>query len=268
MPDVYTSIAEAVPDLVDRLADTLEIRAADPAQRAMRDAYLTEVAFPPGARVLEIGCGTGAVARDLAVRPHVAEVVGIDLSPRLLDRARQLSEGIVSLSFEEADGRRLPFSDGVFNVVVMHTLLCHVPGPENVLAEAHRVLRAGGWLAVFDGDYATTSVALGDHDPLQTCAAAAVANLVHDPWLARRLASLGAAAGFAIKSLRNHAYAQTHDPSYFLAFIDLGVDFLVAAGQIGVDLADALKAESRRRAHEGRFYGQISYVSMIAQRSA
>ena len=60
-----------------------------------------------GARLLEIGCGTGAIARVLAAWPGVGEVLGVDPSPILLTRARELSEGIPNLSFEEGDGRRL-----------------------------------------------------------------------------------------------------------------------------------------------------------------
>jgi SAM-dependent methyltransferase len=56
-------------------------------------------------------------------------------------------------------------------VVVFHTILCHVPGPHLALAEAARVLRPGGWLAVFDGDYATTTLALHPSDPLQASTA-------------------------------------------------------------------------------------------------
>ena len=68
----------------------------------------------------------------------------------------------------EGDGRALRFADGDFDVVVCHTVLCHVPEPERVLAEAFRVLRPGGTLAICDGDYATTTVALGEADPFRT----------------------------------------------------------------------------------------------------
>lgn len=72
MPDVYATIASADATVVAPLVDILELRAADRQQREMREAYLSRVAFPPGARVVEIGCGPGPVARALAVWPGVA----------------------------------------------------------------------------------------------------------------------------------------------------------------------------------------------------
>ena len=48
-------------------------------------------------------------------------------------------------------------ADVPFDVLVFHTVLCHVPEPEVAIGEAHRVLRAQGCLAVFDGDYATAT---------------------------------------------------------------------------------------------------------------
>ena len=49
--------------------------------------------------------------------------------------------------------------------------------------------------AAFDGDYATTTVALGDHDPLQTCVEVMMANSMHDRFLVRRLPALVRASG-------------------------------------------------------------------------
>ncbi len=77
MPDVYTTIATADEAVQERLADVKEMRAADPEQRAMLDSYVDDLALPGGARVLDLGCGTGAVARTLAQRPEVGDV-GVD----------------------------------------------------------------------------------------------------------------------------------------------------------------------------------------------
>lgn len=55
MPDIYTAPAQ----LLAGLMTALELRAADPQQRATLHTYLTDMAVPQGARVLEVGCGTG-----------------------------------------------------------------------------------------------------------------------------------------------------------------------------------------------------------------
>jgi ubiquinone/menaquinone biosynthesis C-methylase UbiE len=145
------------------------------------DGYLGEIEFPPSARVLEVGCGTGPVTRLLAGRPGVAAAVGVDPSPVFVAKAGELAAGLGNASFEEGDGRTLRFGEGGFDVVVCHTVLCHVPEPERALAEAFRVLRPGGTLAVCDGDYATTTVALAEGDPLQDCIEAVKAGFLNDP---------------------------------------------------------------------------------------
>jgi SAM-dependent methyltransferase len=148
--------------------------------------------------------------------------------------------------------------------VVVHRVLSHVPGPEQVLAEAFRVLRPGGKLAAFDGDYATITLATGDVDPLQTCVDAFRPAYITDAWVVRRLPALVRDAGFAHGRLRSHGYVQIEDPDYMLSIADRGADALAASGTIGPALADALKAEARRRVAEHAFFGHVAYASLIA----
>jgi SAM-dependent methyltransferase len=243
----------------------IELRAADPQQRAMLESYTAELALQPGSRVLEIGCGTGAITRFLASLPGADTVVGLDPSSVFVERARELADK-EALEYRTGDGRELAFEDASFDAVVCHTTLCHVPGCERVLAEAHRVIRAGGSLAVFDGDYATTTVATSDADPLQVAAEAAIAALVHDPWLMRRILGMLSAAGFDPAPLTGHSYIQTNDPDYMLTIIDRGADALLAGGTASEATAAALKAEARERIASNRFFGHISYASTIARR--
>ena len=266
MPDLYSTIAAVDPKIQERLAGILELRAADPQQRAMLESYLSEIDFPDATRALEIGCGTGAVARVLARQPKVNETVGIDPSPVFIAKARELSGELGNVVFEEADGRALGFSDGEFDVVVFHTTLCHVPQPERALQEAFRVMRPRGTLAVFDGDYATITVAVGDRDPLQDCVEAMKAAFLNDAWLARRLPTLLRSAGFELITTRSHGYLQTSRPDYMLTLVDRGADTLVAWGRIGLETGASLKAEARRRAEAGEFFGFIGFVSAIARK--
>ncbi|MBM3503161.1 MAG: methyltransferase domain-containing protein [Alphaproteobacteria bacterium] len=264
--DPYARLAEADAESVRVIADRLERRAAHPDQRAMTERYLADIPWPVQARVLDAGCGTGAVTRRLAARPEVASVLGIDPSPILIARARELARA-GAISFEVGDARALAAADTTFDVVVFHTVLCHLPGADKALAEARRVLKPGGWLAVFDGDYASATVALGPDDPLQACTAAAIAHNVHDRWLVRRLPFLIEQAGFALGRFQSHGYAEIAEPEYLVGQIARGADFLAADGMIGRDLADALKNEAKRRATEGRFFGHIAYASIVAQKA-
>jgi ubiquinone/menaquinone biosynthesis C-methylase UbiE len=264
MPDVYADITSAAPDTLETLVTAMESRAADPRQRAIRAAFFAAAALPAGARVLEAGCGTGAICRELAMRPGVGAVVGLDPSPFFLEQARTLAAGIERLSFEQGDARAMPYRDGAFDAVVFHTCLSHVPRPEAALAEAWRVLRPGGRLAILEGDYATTTVAIGPHDPLQACVEAALEALVHDRWVVRRLTGLVAAAGFAVERLDSHGYVQTAAPDYMLSLVTRGADFLAGWGRIDAAMAEALKAEARRRAEAGSFFGFIAFAGLVA----
>lgn len=93
----------------------------------------------PG-RVLDIGCGTGELAERIASEA-AAEVVAADLSPRMVDLARERG-----LDARIADVEQLAFADGEFDCVVAGWLLYHVPDRDRAIRELARVLRPGGRL--------------------------------------------------------------------------------------------------------------------------
>ena len=266
MPDVWATFNELDATMQERLAGVLETRGADLRQQAMRRTFLTDIPFPTNAHVLEVGCGTGVLTRVLAREPNVGAVVGVEVAPSLLSRASDLAEDLTNVTFQEADARVLPFEDESFDVVVFDSTLTHVPGPERALAETVRVLRPLGYLAAFDGDYATTTVALGDHDPLQACAEAMMANSVNDRWLGRRLPALVRGCGLHLERFRSHGFVETAESEYMLTIVERGADILRDLGRLGDEAASALKSEARRRVGVGAFFGHIAYVSIIARK--
>ena len=72
MPDVYANIASVDREIQERLISAMELRAAEPRQREILETYLAWIDSPKNARILEVGCGTGAVTRVLARRQGVA----------------------------------------------------------------------------------------------------------------------------------------------------------------------------------------------------
>jgi arsenite methyltransferase len=265
MPDAYSQITELDEAVVGQLATAMELRANDPIQRAFVDAYLANVELRD-ARILEIGCGTGAIARLLASRRGASLVLGVDPSPVLLERARDLAAKVRNVSFELGDGRELPVEDGSFDLVVLHTVLSHVPEPEAVLSEAYRSLRSDGSMAVFDGDYSTITFAIGDDDPLEVCAAEFRRSYINDPWVMRRVVAMVLAVGFRDPVLQSHGYAQVQPADYMLSVLTRGADALAGRGVVSVDLAESLKREGHRRVTAGSFFGHIAYVSVVAKK--
>ena len=266
MPDLYQSLADAPEATVAAIADSLERRAGDPAQQAILESYIADLAITEGSRVLEIGCGTGPVCRRFADEPGVAQVVGVDPAPVLIARARDLARNDARLEFRVADGADTGLADSSFDGVVLHTLLSHVPDQAAILAEAHRLLKSGGWLAVCDADFSKTSVATGTGDPLQACVDAWTEHYVTDRWLVPRLPGLLATAGFSVGRFRGHNRADITGRSSGPLWVERGTDALVASGRIGAELGAALKAECRRRIEAGSFYAALPFASVVATR--
>jgi ubiquinone/menaquinone biosynthesis C-methylase UbiE len=267
MADLYATISEATPEIQERLACVLEMRAADSRQREMLESYLSEIEFPEKAHVLEIGCGTGAVSRALARWPGVAEVVGVDPSNIFIAKAEELSAKVANVSYQVQDGCSLTLEANSFDVVVVHTTLCHVPEPQKLLAQAYRVLREDGWLAVFDGDYATATVATGPFDPLESCIDAFRSGFVHDQWLVRKLPGLITQCGFKVLPTRSHGYVEAPDAGYLLSWVDRGADVLLQNGTISTEMAEVLKAEARRRDTAQEWFGYIGFASVLARKT-
>jgi SAM-dependent methyltransferase len=266
MPDVYAHITEADEATLDVVAAAMELRATDPRQQEILATYLARIDWPPVARVVEIGCGTGAITRALAARPTVSEVVGVEPSPGLVKRARKLAAALPTVSFIEADGRDVPLPEGSFDVVVVHTVLSHVPGPERVVAEAFRLLRSGGWAAFFDGDYATMTVARAADDPLQACASAFAEHYINDAWVMRRLPRVAVDAGFADPVIDSHGYLGVDDAPYLRSIVARGAEALLASGVIARSVVAALNDETERRVTAGEFFGFIGYISLIVRK--
>ena len=110
----------------------------------------------PGTRLLEVGCGVGAVLAVLGQEYPGVELFGVDIEEKQLDFARvHLERAGVEATLRQADGLALPFEDGSFDHVWMMWLLEHVADPPAALREARRVLVSEGRITAIEVDYST-----------------------------------------------------------------------------------------------------------------
>lgn len=172
--------------------------------RQLRRYLLGRLEISPVSRILEAGCGTGAITAGLG-EDTPARVYGLDLNPSFLRLARQNNIGsriaagsrvAAGTCFTAGDALRLPFADGQFQAVVCHFFLLWVPQAATVLDEMARVACPGGAVIAFaEPDYGGRI----DHPPalaeLGRLQAAALRRQGADPVMGRQLSGLFHAAG-------------------------------------------------------------------------
>lgn len=106
-----------------------------------------------GSRVIDIGCGTGALTTTLLERANLSAVVGVDPSAGYVEHDRTTVVD-TRATFEVADAENLPFDADDFDAAVSGLVLNFVPHPDRGLAEKARVVRAAGCIAAYVWDYA------------------------------------------------------------------------------------------------------------------
>jgi ubiquinone/menaquinone biosynthesis C-methylase UbiE len=109
----------------------------------MSPIFFDEIVPEPQGLTLEIGCGEGRSTRDLVARGH--RVVATDLSPTLLHHAQKVDQ---VTNYLVTDAAALPFRGGSFDSIVAYNSLMDVDDLHASVAEAARVLRAGGQFCI------------------------------------------------------------------------------------------------------------------------
>lgn len=134
-----------------KTADPLNIRIAFHQKYSLQkepfsDWLFSHYAFFPSMRILEIGCGSGALWQGkLHTIPEPECLILTDLSPGMVEEARAALGEHPFLSFQTADIQALPFPDGYFDLVIANMMLYHVPDLIKGLSEVRRVLKTGGY---------------------------------------------------------------------------------------------------------------------------
>ncbi|MEO8627388.1 MAG: methyltransferase domain-containing protein [Betaproteobacteria bacterium] len=269
--DVYR-ITDQLDDLtLDALIARLEARGKHPHFIAMMHEYLEAIPIDSARSVLDLGCGTGVVARAIADRKtFTGRITGIDRSSYLIDAAAKFAEqeGLGStVAFIAGDSHSLNLPSAAFDAVVAHTLLSHVEDPAVVLKEIARLLKPGGKVGIFDGDFASFTYGIDD-DPAKAkaVAEAIVQAVATNPTVMREMPKLLRASGLALEAAFSHVVADIGKADFFAPGLQSFVTVLPKSGAMTAREARDWVDMMMKQSDEGVYFGSANFYSYVATR--
>jgi len=255
---------------LDVLATRLEARGRHPKFLEMMHQYFDAMGIDSAGSVLDLGCGTGVAARTIALRRGFAgRVTGIDRSAHLIAAATRLAKGeglSKKVDFRHGDSHTLGLGDASFDMVVAHTLFSHLDDPRAVLREIVRVVKPGGKVGVFDGDYASMTFAGDDPARAKADDEAIISAIVTNPRVMRQMPGLLLEAGLELERVFSHVVADVGRADFWEPAIASFMKLLPRAGAMRPEDAAQWAAAMRRRSDRGVFFGASNFYTYIATR--
>ncbi|HSL00757.1 MAG TPA: methyltransferase domain-containing protein [Rubrobacteraceae bacterium] len=270
--DPYRITDELEDALLDVMVSRLEARGNHWFFQSVLREYLHAMDIDSAATVLDIGCGTGVAARTIARRATFSgRVRGIDISPYLVNAAERLAdeEGLGErVEFRSGDTRALDVPDGRFDAVVAHTLVSHVEEPLAVIEEAARVVKPGGLICIFDGDYASMTFALDDPVQSKRYDESLINAVVTSPRVMRQMPRLIQRAGLEMIQTFAYIMAEVGEGDFWLSGIDSFERLAPRSGAMTEEEATSWARALHRASDFGVFFGASNFYTYIARRPA
>jgi ubiquinone/menaquinone biosynthesis C-methylase UbiE len=252
------------------MAAFLETRAAFPDQTAIDQALLGLLNPAPGERVLEAGCGSGLLCRQIAGRVAPSgRVTGIDASQEMVAAARQYARRLgpeEQVDFEVGQAEALAYPDGAFDAALAARLLLHVTEPERVVAELCRVVRPGGRVALMDWDFDTAVVDHPDRELTRRLLHWRSDHYGGNNWSGRQLVGLASRAGLREVRVTPAVIVARDGRAGFTQSLWRAAQRACQAGAITSAEQDAWLAELRGRIAAGRFFASITYFIILGHK--
>lgn len=252
---------------LDVMVARLEARGENAEFVGMLDDYLDAMEIDAAATVLDLGCGTGLVSRRICARPDFDGTChGIDLSDYLVSAARRLADAEGAgerVRFEAGDTHSLNLADASYDAVIAHTLFSHLDDPGAVLGEMARVVRPGGRIAVYDGDYASLTFEEADPEQSRQNSERVIEALVTQPRVLRRMPRIARRHGLVLDGMFSYVLTEAGRADFWVSAVE---GFRVLGPRSGVVTeaeANAWADAQLAASEEGVFFGSSNYYTYL-----
>jgi SAM-dependent methyltransferase len=271
MPDPYLNVDGLAAASVEAMTTRLEERANHPVFASFIEEY-ARLAFPSKdipVSVLEVGTGTGVVLRKLMKYLHPDSVVkGTDISRRFIDMANKIlasdPDCAGKIEFLMNEGTTLPFDDASFDVIVLHTLISHVPDTEKLLSEVSRVLKPTGKIVIFEPDHLSTTFGQPDLAKMREMDFTLVSNIATHPDACRQVPRQLRSAGLKLIEHRSHVISEAGIGSFWLSSVHGYAKLMPTLNVMDPAVVEAW-AKHMIESHEtGTFFASGSFYTFIA----
>ncbi len=268
--DVYRITDKLDDPTLDAVAARLEARGKHPRFIAMMQEYLEAMRIDSAGTVLDLGCGTGVVSRAIVQRKGFGgRVTGLDRSPYLTDAAKRFAvqDGVANaVEFRTGDSQSLSLPNAAFDAVVAHTLISHTEDPSAVMREMARVVKPGGRIGIFDGDYA--SLTYGTTEPAKGKATddMIINALVTNPRVMREMPHLLKQAGLVLEASFAHVVADIGKADFFAPGLQSLLRVLPKSGAMSESEARAWVNAMLKQSEDGTYFGASNFYSYVARR--
>jgi SAM-dependent methyltransferase len=254
VPDRYGRTHQMDQQALAAIAARLEARGKHPFFLRVIDDYVDALG------------SAGAEARRSEVK---GAITAIDISADLIETGKRLAaeEGLgARIRFLTGDAHDLGLAEGEFDVVVMHTLISHVADPVTVLAEGRRLLRPGGRLVVFDGDYASFTMATDAPDEGAETDRILQGAIFSQLRVMRSMPRFLANQGFELQWSRAYVAADVGRADFWAPSLASFRVLLPRTGVMSGTEANAFIDQLEYASAENRFFGASNFYTYIARK--
>ena len=268
MSDVFLSIDNQPKESLSIISERLEMRSLKGQFAEFTNQYFSLLDFDNNSKILELGGGTGVIGRNfIKFNDFKGKYVVSDLSKELLNYGSKKAKKLklnTNLEFKQIDAMSDKLiKDDLYDAVIMHTLVSHVPNPALVIENAKKYLKKNGKMVIFDADYETLLIASGNKELDEIVNKAIKKGCVAQPKVMRIVPKIGKKLGLKLLNFKSNLLFEAGSADFFYGMGKALSTAVVKSNQLDDNVAKKWIKEIEKAMSENTFFGMCPYITYI-----